>query len=171
MSDGYKKRIRLPFWLTFLGAVLLLLSMLLPYASARDDYREYLLDHKDEMNIEEVDMTNSDAVHISLKEFIRIYLETAKEGIQRETGIATVTVIAVYGVFALLTLLLAVLKKPVGTVIFDLLAMAAFGVIRFDFKDRRVLPSDLYGWGITNVLVYAAGVLVLVGAVWLFWEK
>ncbi len=60
---------KLPVFITIIGAILLLLMLFLPFASATKDYEESLKKYKDNMYVEEIGMTNADAVDISLFEF------------------------------------------------------------------------------------------------------
>ena len=165
------KLMRYPVMITIIGAILLLLMLLLPYASATEDYEERLLKYADETYMEEIGMKNSDAVDISLIEFGRIYAEAAKQGLHKETSIACIVLIIIFTGCAVLTLVMSLVKKPIGIIIFDLMTMGAFGIICFDFKDRGVIPSSSYDWGLVYYLVYGIGVIILASAIWLYTEK
>ena len=54
------KFMRYPMLITIIGAILMLLMLLLPYASATDAYEERLMKYEDEMYVEEIGMTNAD---------------------------------------------------------------------------------------------------------------
>ena len=71
----------------------------------------------------------------------------------------------------MITLLMTLIKKPIGIIIFDLLTMGAFKIICFDFEDRGVIPNNSFSWGIVYYLVYVIGVIIFTGAIWLFIEK
>lgn len=43
--------------------------------------------------------------------------------------------------------------------------------MHFDYADRGVLPTDSYGWGMANYLTYIIGIVIAIGAAWLFVEK
>ncbi len=165
------KLMRYPVLITIIGAVLMLLMLFLPYASATDDYEERLMKYEDEMYVKEIGMTNADAVDISLFEFERIYVEAARQGLNKEISITCIVVISIFVVFVLQTLLMSFLKKPIAIVIFDLLTMIVFKLICFDFEDRGVIQSSSYHWGIVYYLVYVIGVIIFAGAIWLFIEK
>lgn len=171
MNKAKTKTLCIPYFITFIGGALLLLMMLFPYASAKEDYKEILLENADEFYVEEIKMTNKEAVNISLGEYIMVYAEAANQGMQRETSIACVVIIAVFLLFVVLTYIMAILRKPIGIVIFDLLAMCVFKIIHFDFEDRGIIPSSSYDWGIANYLTYVIGIVILGGAIWLFFEK
>lgn len=171
MNKAKTKALRIPYLITFISGALLLLMMLFPYASAKEGYKEILLKDADGFYAEEIEMTNKEAANISLGEYIVMYAEAAKQGIQKETSIACVVIIAVFWALTVLTYIMAILKKPIGIVIFDLLAMCAFKIIHFDFEDRGIIPSSSYDWGIANYLTYIIGIVILGGAIWLFIEK
>lgn len=165
------KFMRYPVLITIIGAILMLLMLLLPYASATDDYEERLMKYEDEMYVEEIGMTNADAVNISLLEFVRMYSEAASQGMHKEISIADIVIISIFAGCAILTLLMTLIKKPIGIIIFDLLTMGAFKIICFDFEDRGVIPSSSFDWGMVYYLVYVIGVIIITGAIWLFIEK
>ncbi len=171
MNKGKTKAVLYPFLMTVIGSVLMLLMLVLPFASADSDYKERLMKYEDEMYMEEIGMTNKQAVNISLAEFLKMYAEAAKQDTYRTISIVCIAVISVFAAFAALTLLLSLLKKPIAIIIFDLLTMAAFRVVHFDFEDRGVIPSSKYEWGMVNYMTYIIGIVILVGAVWLFIEK
>lgn len=163
--------IKIPFLITLIGSVLLLVMILLPYASAKDDYKGYLQSSPDDYYVSEIKMTNASAVNISMLEYGRIYVETARQGVYRDVSILCIALISLFAFFSLLTLIMSLLKKSIGIIIFDILALAIFWLIHFDYADRGVLPSSSYGWGIANYLTYIIGIAVAIGAVWLFAEK
>lgn len=165
------RRLLIPFLVTLVGSLLLLSMLILPFASADEDYEDALLDEPDEYVVEEIDMTNEDVVNISLMEYVQIYSEAARQDIRRETCIATIVIIAIFALFAVFTVLMSLLKKPIGIIIFNALSLVAFWLTRFDFEDRGVIPSSLYDWGVASVLTYIIGVVVIIGAIWLFIVK
>ena len=171
MNKPNSEKIKIPFLITFIGSVLLLIMILLPYASAKDDYKEYLKSDPKNYYVSEIKMTNASAVNISMLEYSRIYAETARQGIYKEVSIICIVLISLFALFSLLALLMSLLKKATGIIIFDLLALAVFWLIHFDYADRGVLPTNSYGWGIANYLTYIVGIVVATGAVWLFVEK
>lgn len=113
------KLMRYPVLITIIGALLLLLMLLLPYASATKDYEERLMKYADEMYVEEIGMTNADAVDISLLEFGRMYTEAVRQDLHKEMSIACIVIISIFTGFAVLTLLMTLIKKPIGIIIFD----------------------------------------------------
>lgn len=166
-----KRRQRYPFLLMLVGSVVLLATLMMPFASATKEAKTYLLMDPDRMYAEELGMTNREAVNVSLVDYVRIYKVAVDQGIQKETAIAGMILIGVYALFSLLVLLFSALRKAIPVIVFDLLTLISFWLIHFDFKDRGVIPGGIYDWGIVNYLVYIIGVLILAGAVWLLVEK
>ena len=68
-------------------------------------------------------------------------------------SIACIAIISIFTGCAVLTLLMTLIKKPIGIIIFDLLTMGAFWIICFDFEDRGVIPSSSFDWGIVYALI------------------
>lgn len=164
-------KVKISFFITLIGSIMLLSMILLPYASAKDDYKEYLKSAPNDYYVNEIKMTNAAAVNISMLEYGRIYAETARQGVYREVSIICIVLIALFAFFSLLTLLMSLLKKAIGIIIFDFLALGIFWLMHFDYADRGVLPTNSYGWGMVNYLTYIVGIAVAIGTVWLFLEK
>ena len=171
MNLRKNKKMMYPFLVTVVAAISMLMMVFLPYASANSEYKELLIKDSDAMCVQEIGMTNSEAINISLFEFLKIYSETAKQDIQKEASIACIVIIVIFTVCALLTVFLSLMKKPIGIIVSDILALIAFKIIHFDFEDRGAIPSSSYNWGITNYLTYIIGIIIIIGAVWMFIEK
>lgn len=75
------------------GAILLIISVFIPFASSKDEYRKSLMNNPDSVYSEEAGMTNKDAVNISLAEFIKIDSAAADMGKYTGTAIANIVVI------------------------------------------------------------------------------
>lgn len=160
-----KKKIQTPFLVMLISTILLLTMVILPYASATDDYR-YLLEYPDEDYVEETGMTNKNVVNISLIEYIRLYAEGINQGMDKATCIACIVIISLFALFSLIALILAICKKTVGVIVFDILAMLVFKLIHYDFEDRGVIPSSSYDWAFASFMPYVIGVIIIAAAVW-----
>ncbi len=160
-----------PWVLTIVGTVMMIAVLLLPFTTATKEHKENLLKFPNLMYVEELDMTCKDVVDMSLVDYVRVYDVAANQGYQEDVALASIVIIVIYGVLSLLAVVLAVLKKPMGVIILDALAMMAFWIIRFDFEGRGVVPSGSYNWGVSSWLAYVIGVVVVAGAVWLLVVK
>lgn len=161
----------LPFVTALAGAIILVMAFFLPYASATKEHKQYLKTYSDEMYAEEINMTNKEAVGISMLEYVRVYAMAAQMEISKEyklIGIICVVLMSVIGAFSLLTLLFAALKKPIALFIFNGITFGVFRMLCWDFADRGVVPNYNYVWGISYYLYHAGAIIVLIGAVWLF---
>ena len=79
MNLRKNKKMMYPFLITVVAAILMLMMVFLPYASANSEYKEILIKDSDAMYVREIGMTNSEAINISLLEFVKIYLEYKKK--------------------------------------------------------------------------------------------
>ena len=164
-QTGHRSKIFIGAFIAMLiGSAILLLTLFMPFASATDEYKEALEKFSDSMYIEELNMTNEEAINISLFEFIRIYSsETGKE-ISNDLSIVYVVVIAAFAVFALLTLLFSILRKSIPVIV-NILTFAVLRLIIWDFEDRGVISNSRYDWGIAQYIGYIGIAIVMVGAV------
>lgn len=163
----------LPLIAVVLGAAILAIAFFMPFGSATEDYAEGLNSYPDEFYAEEIGMKNRSAVNLSLLEYARLYgySMTEMSGSRKEISIVCFVIIMLIGVFSLLTLLFSVLKKPIPLIVFDVLSFASFRLIKWDFKDRGILPGSLYNCGIVHFMYHAGAVVALIGAIWLLAVK
>lgn len=164
----------LPFITALAGAVILILAFFLPYSSAKKGYKQYLKEYSDSMYAEEINMTNKEAIGISMLEYARVYAMAAQMDISEEyklVGIICVVLISMIGVFSLLTLLFAALKKPIALIIFNGINFGVFRMLSWDFEDRGVVLNSSYVWGISYYLYHICAVIILIGAIWLLDTK
>ena len=156
---------KVTFIATVILSLLMIVTVFLPFASATDSNREQLLKNPEYENVETASLTNADMTDISLFEYVRIYSYTAKNDILKSVSIACMSIVIAFAVLSVITLLFSILRKPIAIIVFDVLAMINFWIIRFDFSDRGVVPSDSYNWGYANYIVFILGALILVGAI------
>lgn len=165
------KNLLYPALVAIVGSLLLLITLILPFASASEEHKERLMSYPESMYSQEANMTNEDAVNISLVEFIKIDFAAIEVGVSEGTAIANMVVIIAFITFATLVLLFSILKKPIPALIFDIISFAVLQLIRFDFEDRGVIPSSSYDWGIAQIICYLGIVITAVGAVLLLIAK
>lgn len=170
-TQNKNRKVLYPFLAMLIGSLMLVATLFMPFASATEDYKERLEQYADGMYVVELDMTNEEAINISLYEFARMYSVTAKMEALKSVSIACIVIIAAFGVFALLTVLFSTFKKSIPAIIFNLFALAAFEITKWDFEIRGVIPNSRYDWGIAQYICYIGIIVVMVGAVALLVEK
>lgn len=165
-------KITIPRIIAIIAAVVAFVAFFLPYISATDDFRTYINAHADEKVYSSVDVTIGDMADMSLFTYARVYLQGGEE-IFRSSGEGIFYGILMFSVagFALLVILAALGKKPVLTLIFDLLMAGAFYLINWDFADRRIMPDSRRVWGISHGMYYPIAVVIAVCAIWMFIAK
>lgn len=147
-------------------SILLIVSFFLPYASATAENRKFLEAFPQGIYMQEINMTNADAIDISLFDFTRIYGATSSA-----VGTACIVMIVIFALFSLLTLVFSALRKPIVILIFGGLTFAMFNLISWDFKDRGVLPSSAYNYGAAYYIYFIVLLLILAGAIFMLVMK
>lgn len=161
---------KITFLVTLTGSFIVLAAFFLPYASATEEYRDFLKSYFQEMNVAEIGMTNGDAINVSLFEFAKMY-GVIYRSVDKELGMIIMTIIGAIGVLSLITVLFAALKKPIGILIFNCLTYGAFSMLTWDFRDRGVMPNSDYNWGISYYLYYIGSGIIFVSTLWLLISK
>ncbi len=166
-----KQNLLYPALAAIVGAALLLITLFLPFASAKGEFKEWLMSYPESIYSEEANMKNRDAVHISLAEFIKIDSAAIETGTSEEIAIANMVIIIAFAFFSLLTLLFSILKKPIATLVFNVISLAVMQLIKFDFEGRGIIPSHSYDWGIAHIICYIGIAIITVAAVLLLIMK
>lgn len=164
-----EQKFNIPFIALIAASFLLIISFFLPFASADGKYKDYLKDNPKGMFAEEIDMTNKEAVNISLIEYAKMYgyIATSMDGRDQQQGILSLVLIIVMGVFSILALIFAIMKKSIRTIVFDCFSFLVFCLYVFDLKDRKVLPSSDYNYGISYYLYAVFSVIIIASSIWL----
>ncbi len=162
----------IPFIIALVGAILMVFTVFLPYATATGDYAEYIKEYPEETVYEELDITAKDMLNVSMVEYANIYSKLSEEIWGTATnGTIYVVMVALIGGFSLLAVLFAVLKKPIAIIIFCIFSFGVFCLQNWDYTDRGVIPSSSYGWGVGYYIFYVATIITVIGAVWLLLNK
>lgn len=166
------KKTSLPRLIAVAAALALVICLFLPFASAKDETRELLMVFPDEIMYQKLDMTAEDMVNVSMLEYVQMYMQLSDEFyVDEATGLLCTVLVVMFGLFALLCLLFAALKKPIPVIIFGILALGVFSLLKFDFTDRGAIPNAAYDWGYAVTVVYVAIIVLLVAAIWLIVAK
>lgn len=171
-SKVAQNKLLFPFIVALIGTVFMFITIFLPYATANEEQAEKFKAYPDEIVYEELDMTAKDMVNISMVEYANVYGNLSEQiwG-DASYGIFYIAMVALIGVFSLLSILFAVLKKPIAVAVFSLLSFGVFSIQNFDYTDRGVIPSSTYEWGAAYYVFYIAFAVALAGAIWMLVSK
>lgn len=154
------------FIVSLIGVFVMILGMFLPYMTAVGDLAEYINGNPDRIESYDPDLTAGDLKNISVISASKV--ATAAYGEAEGTFINVV--VFMFGAFLALTTLFTVLKKPIPTIVFDVLTCGIFvlfsNIMKYDFHG-----SDKYAWGIGFYAILLGFVIVLVGSIWMLVNK
>lgn len=155
-----------------IGSTVMFATIFLPYATANEEQAEKCKAYPDQIVYEELDMTAKDMINISMVKYAKLY-STFSEQIWNNAsyGMFYVAVVALIGIFSLLSVLFSVLKKPIAVAVFSVLAFGVFSIQNFDYTDRGVIPSSTYEWGSAYYIFYVAFIITFIGAIWTLISK
>lgn len=163
-----EQKFNIPFIALIAASFLLIISFFLPFASATGKHKDYLKEKPQKMYAEEINMTNKEAVNLSLTEYAKMYgyVATSMKGHYQQQGMLSIILIIAMGVFSILTLIFAIMKKAGKTIVFDCFSFLFFFLYTFDLKDRGVLPSDDYNYGIAYYLYIIFSIIIIISLIW-----
>lgn len=155
------------------------IGLFLPYETSTEHHRKWLEKHPENVYIKEIDMTNKEALEISIVENFRIYIAATSE----DTGTdynnewlhgeaiinIVITVALILSIFMLL--LGAIFRKYILSFIFNLIMIGSSLLMNYDIGLRGVLPSRKYNCGISYYLYIILGVILVVLIIMAIIEK
>ncbi|MDD7267702.1 MAG: hypothetical protein SPL15_00535 [Lachnospiraceae bacterium] len=160
-----EKKLLYPFWAMLLGSIMLVMTALMPMATASTEFREYLEANPNTVSDKLLDMPNKETINLSLIKLGKIYTKAMKIERVKAESITYLVIITVFIFFSLLSLLLSWLKKPIGTIVSGLLALATFILLKAEFTFRGIIPNNRYVWGFAPPIIYISIAATLAGAV------
>ena len=165
-----KQKLKVPFLVTLIATVVLLLSVFLPYLSANKVYAEQLDAFGSEEAYPGSGITAKDLKDISLMEFASI--ANALDEIYSSSPLEGVAIV-VYAIAALsaVAAVFAYFKKPIAVIIFTLLAYGATAIIELGITESGALNTKVYDFGIAHALVPLAVLASIVGSIWMIVVK
>ena len=170
-----KKKCSISFMITLIFSVIMLLGLFLPYFSATEEYKSTLEKHPDSFYSEELNMTNMDAVNVSMIEVGKIYYKGSEtfnsQAYQAFYKYYIPISIILIGLFSLLILLCSITKKPILMIILSILILLVFHIMNWDFTDRGIIPGNHYVFGIAYYLYYISTILTFIGSIFGIIEK
>ena len=167
-----KNYITLPRIIAVLAALVAVASFFLPYISATEEYSEYIAAHADEKIYSSVDVTVGDLENMSLFTYAKVYMQGGEEIFRSAAGgYFTGGIYAAVGVFAVLTALAALGKKPILTFFMNAIMGIAFYMVNWDITDRNIMPDSNRLWGLSYHLYYPLVAVIAIAAIWMFVAK
>lgn len=159
------------FLVTLFAALIMVACLFLPYSSATGDHAEWIDEHPDVVASEKMDMTYSDAKHLSMVEYATGYFVLRNElwGDSFDAVVGTIIyvgLVILIGTFSLTATVFAILRKPIIAIVFTVLAYGVFVLQNWDYTDRGVIPSSSYDWGLAHTLFPLAAAITVGGAIW-----
>ncbi len=168
---GTKSQLPLPAVIGIVSSLLLVVCLVLPYAVATSSGETFFMAYSGQSAIEGLDMTADQMASMSLVDFARVYSALGSTGHIKEPGALYIGLVATMGACSLVMALCFAKRRPIVAIAFGIIAFGAFMLQTADYTSRGVVPSDNYGWGIAYYLAFAAFVVALVAAIWLFVER
>lgn len=165
MSKG--KVILIASLISVVSAVVLLVSLFLPYASMKKDLAKDVRSEPAQETpfSDKLNYDSHDLINVSLFKYTRIYSTYSNEFWGDSAhGIFYVVLFALFVTFGALVLLFSALRKPIPVIIFDVFLFIVFLVNNYDYKDRGIIPGDTYEQGIVFTLYFVFTAVVLVSA-------
>lgn len=160
-----EKELKKAMLLIVFGFLIMVLSALLPFATANEEYRAYLQKNADMWEIKEVGLTKGDSIDISIAEYIRMYSYAAGKGVGEEIAITFLVLIGIVIFMGILCVEGAVHKHPKGVIVADIISSIVYAVMAMDFVGRGVIGESRYKFGF-GVYVYGVAIIViLMGAI------
>lgn len=164
--QALNKKLLLPFIVSLIGVLIIVIALFLPYMTAIGELAEYIKKYPDSIEIEEFDMTASDLKDIPMMSMGRI----AASAYSEEEGILFNVIVIVFASLSALTALFVILKKPIAVMIFELIAFGSFTVLNMATK-ADFFGADKYAWGIGYYAIVIAFAIVFAGAIWMLLKK
>lgn len=152
-----------------IACVIGFIGLILPYEASIGEYKEYLQETPETMNIKEVNLTNEDVINISMLENFKVYSYAMNnsEGNSWLAGESMINFILtiVLIISIILILLFTAFNKRILSIIFGLLLLGSSLLMNYDIVDRGVIPSTKYTYGISYYIYPIIAVVIIVSSI------
>ena len=165
------KKLLIPFIIALVGAVLVMLCLFLPYASATEKVAAELDASPNAIINEDLGISAANMKNVSTIEFTEIYSKLSYSLFGGGDGYFYIGMTVAIGVFGLLCTLFTLLKKATPIIVFSFLNLLIVAFQHYDYYLRGVIGNEIYDWGIAVYLFYIAAALSLIGAIWMLVVK
>ena len=158
----------IPFIATLAGALLMVLTLFFPYASIKGEARDFYESMDNGVVFEKSDVTIEDIMDPSPFTLAKLY--AIEEYAEDDSPIYLAMIIAV-GALSAITVLFALLKKPIAVIIFEILALGVFFFQGWAHTEdglfRSIMGVSVYEQGAGYYIFFVAAAITFVGAIWL----
>lgn len=165
------KKLLIPFIIALLGAVLVIICLFLPYASATDVFAKELDNAQNSIINAELGISASDMKNVSIIDFSYMYSELSYSLFGGGDGYFYIGMAVAIGLFGSLCAIFTLLKKATPIIVFSLFNLLVIAFQNYDYYLRKIIPNEIYDWGIAAYLFYVAVALSLIGAIWMLVAK
>ena len=165
------KKTLIPCICALIGALLMIITVFLPYSTAIGEYKAELKTTADTVISEDLGMDSGDLINVSMFDYARIYSKLTHQMFYGKDGYIYVGFVVAILLFSVLCILFSLLKKATPIIVFSMLSFLVFAFQSFDFYFRDEIPNENYAWGFGYYIFYFAAALTLAGAIWLLIVK
>ena len=162
----FKNKIIVPFVVSLIGILILIIAIFLPYLTAVGDLSEYIDTYSDTIAIKDSDVTLGELAKVPFISVSKLITSVWGEDDAQVTDIFLI----VFGSFTLLTTLFIFLKKPILTMICDILTCCTFVILGILMREDFI-GTDKYMWGIGLLLMLIAVIIIFIGSAWMLVSK
>ncbi|MBE6776541.1 MAG: hypothetical protein E7542_00300 [Ruminococcaceae bacterium] len=165
------KKLLIPFIIALVGAVLVVLCLFLPYASATDEFAAALDSSPNSIISQDLRISTNDMKNVSVVDFSYMYSALSYSLFGGNDGYFYIGMVIAIGLFGLLCTLFTLVKKATPIIVFSFLNLLIVAFQNYDYYLRGVIGNEVYDWGIAVYLFYIAAALSLIGAIWMLVVK
>ena len=167
-----KNKLFIPYVITLIGTIMMILLLVLPFTTATDEYAERLDRFADTEVYKGLSLTCADVKNVSLVDYARIYVAVGENFWKNEyAGWIYAGLIAAIGLFSLIAVIKAIRKKPIGIIISKIFTVITVAIFYFVFIARHVVQNENYVWGVAHYCYYIIPIIIIVCSIWLFIKK
>ena len=160
-----------PRILLVVAAVALVACFFLPYAAGTEELHE-AASAVSSVGLADItggayggDVTMGDLADISMFDLVRSFVS------MEDDGVAVAVVMALPTIVAVLTLVLALFGRPIGTAVLAVVSLAPTMFIRNLFAETDLMNGEFYTWGIGSWLSIVLPIVIVALGVWLLVAK
>lgn len=141
---------KIGFGIGLIGTFVTIITLFLPYAKNRNESKSLV-------GLAQVYLssTSSDWNDAAMATFYKIFVP----------GMVGLIVL-----FVILYLIMNIRLKPLGMIVFNILTIVVYEVLKWDFKDRRVVPGTC-DKGCAFTIMYVAFGIMIIGCIMRFVDK